>query len=45
MGWDIVDWIYLVQDSNRWRAVVSTVMAFGFHKRRGICLAERLQAS
>jgi hypothetical protein len=26
VGWEIVDWIYLNQDRDQWRAVVSTVM-------------------
>jgi hypothetical protein len=24
--WEVVDWIHLVQDRNRWRALVNTVM-------------------
>jgi len=31
-----VDWIDLAQDRVRWRALVSTVMNFRFHKMRGI---------
>jgi hypothetical protein len=26
IGWDGVDWIDLVQERNRWRALVNTVM-------------------
>jgi hypothetical protein len=26
IGWDGVDWIALAQDSDRWRALVNTVM-------------------
>ena len=29
-------WIELAQDRKRWRALVSTVMNFGFHKVQGI---------
>jgi hypothetical protein len=31
-----MDWIDLAQDRGRWRALVSVVMNFGFHKMRGI---------
>jgi len=24
--WEVVDWMYLAQDKNQWRAVVNTVM-------------------
>lgn len=26
--WTVVDWIYLVEDREKWRAVVSTAMKF-----------------
>jgi hypothetical protein len=26
VGWDDVDWIYLAQDRNRWRALVNSVL-------------------
>jgi hypothetical protein len=26
IGWEDVDWIYLVQDNDQWRTVVNTVM-------------------
>ena len=30
------DWMELAQDRDRWGALVSTVMNFGFHKMQGI---------
>jgi hypothetical protein len=30
--WGDVDWIGLVQDRNRWRALVNWYWTFGFHK-------------
>ena len=38
-----VDWINFIQDVEKWRAVLNTIMKFGFHKMRVISwLAERL---
>jgi hypothetical protein len=35
VGWSDVDWIGLAQDRNRWRALVNSVMTFGFHEMLG----------
>jgi hypothetical protein len=31
-GWDNIDWIDLAQDRDQWRALVNTILTFGFHK-------------
>jgi hypothetical protein len=28
IGWDGIDWIYLAQDRDQWRALVNTVLNF-----------------
>jgi hypothetical protein len=33
--WDGVDWIDLAQDMEEWRALINTVMNFGFYKILG----------
>jgi hypothetical protein len=35
IGVSVVDWIGLAQDRYRWRALVNSVMKFGFHKMLG----------
>jgi hypothetical protein len=35
IGVNVVDWIGLAQDRYRWRALVNSVMTFGFHKMLG----------
>jgi hypothetical protein len=35
VGWGDVDWIDLVQDRNRLRALVNSVLTFGFHEILG----------
>ena len=45
IGWEGVEWINLAQESEKWWAVVKTVMNL-FYAVRGICgLAEEVQAS
>jgi hypothetical protein len=34
--WEVVSWIHLAQDRDKWRALVNMVMKLRFHKRRGI---------
>jgi len=28
VGWEVMDWIYLAEDRDHWRAVMKTVMNF-----------------
>jgi hypothetical protein len=35
MGWEGVDWIHLAEVKNKRRALLNTLMKFGFHKMRG----------
>jgi hypothetical protein len=35
IGWDGVDLIDMAQDRDQWRALVNTVLTFGFHKMLG----------
>jgi hypothetical protein len=35
IGWDGMDWIDLVQDRDRWRTLVNTVMNLRVHKMLG----------
>jgi hypothetical protein len=35
IGWDGMDWIYLAQDRDQWRALGNAVMNLGFHKTLG----------
>jgi hypothetical protein len=32
---DVMDWIHLAQDRDRWQVLVNTVITFGFHKNVG----------
>jgi hypothetical protein len=33
-----VDWVFLAQGRDKWRALAITVLNFGFHTERGISL-------
>jgi hypothetical protein len=33
IGWEVVDWMHMVQDGNQWRVLVNTVMNLRVHKR------------
>jgi hypothetical protein len=35
VGWGGVDWIGLARDTNRWRALVNSVLNLGFHEVLG----------
>jgi hypothetical protein len=35
VGWGDVDWIGLAQDRNRWRALLNSVLTFGFNEMLG----------
>ena len=28
VGWEVLDWVYVVQDGNMWRALVNAIMKF-----------------
>jgi hypothetical protein len=32
VGWDVMDWIDLIQDRNQWRTLVNTVMNIRFRE-------------
>jgi hypothetical protein len=36
MGWGGMDWIDLAQVRDQWRALVNTIITFGYHKMLGI---------
>jgi hypothetical protein len=46
VGWEVVEWIHVLQVTDQWGALVNTVMNLGFHKKREIsCSGGRLLAS
>jgi hypothetical protein len=46
VGWGDMDWIGLAQDRNRWRALLNSVLTFGFNKiLRNYRMALHLAAS
>jgi hypothetical protein len=35
IGWGVMDWIHLAQDTDQWRALVNTVMKLQVHRMLG----------
>jgi hypothetical protein len=36
-AWEVMEWIHLAQDRDKWRTLAETVTKFQFREKQGIC--------